>query len=67
MLARERSDADELMRLPQVDPRRWRFQTHGETGMVYRMTARVGDDCDLVDDRGRTLRAVPFELLEEVV
>ena len=43
-----------------------KFAAHGTTGLVYRMLAREGDDCDLADDRGRVLRRVPVELLELV-
>jgi hypothetical protein len=45
---------------------RWRFRNHGETGVVFREVSRAGDDLDLADERGRTLRRVPLELLVQV-
>lgn len=44
----------------------WRFKNHGETGLVYREVSRDGDDLDLADERGRRLKRVPVEFLEQV-
>ncbi len=43
-----------------------KFRTHLEGFLAYTVTRRVGDDCDIRDQRGRTLRNVPVELLERV-
>lgn len=42
---------------------RVRFKSHGETGLTYTVTDRLGDDCELLDYRGRELKSVPAELL----
>jgi hypothetical protein len=42
---------------------RVRFIAHGETGLPYTVVTIEGDDCDLLDMRGRRLARVPIELL----
>lgn len=43
-----------------------KFRTHLDGFLAYTVTNRSGDELELLDQRGRTLRNVPVELLERV-
>lgn len=45
---------------------RVRFKAHGETGSVFTLVTRDGDDVSLCYPNGRLLTQVPIELLEFV-